>query len=493
MNLPSGITPHRMFTATESGPVLDSRSLTGYRDAMGRQLMRGRRRRTPQVGQPRTNYGRFLLGPALLLFVMLGVGCGSSSEINAALTSLTLSNGIHVLAVRFPASTNVSIFTFLPMGLTTDAPGQAQWSHLIEHLVLRSTVPADSSEANAETLPDHMRLDFYGHSDNWREGLAHHRRWLEGAPFTEASLAAEKPKVIAECDFTARNFATHKFAVAAWSQGYRHGKQHVALKGDVTHAELAELQRLRDERLVVSHQVTVCVVSGLEAKQVVAEVQQQLGALSLRSAPSLTSDSKPGTAKLTWDLDARHLLITWPIPDFRQADHAALMVAAQSLNLRLSSDPQLKRQTGMTFAGADLVTPEGSFFFVSSSLWPDSDMEQVRQAILGHVGKLSSDLASAVQARFIGRQLSTVLTEVPEARLLKARLATGLTMAMLEANSGLQLGMHEHRIGAYRATLAGRLSGVSASDTQRAASAFLSEAKASVCLLSPAKPSPGSR
>jgi hypothetical protein len=45
--------------------------------------------------------------------------------------------------------------------------------------------------------------------------LTHHRRWLEGVPFTEATLEEEKPKVIAECDFTARNLATHKFAVAA--------------------------------------------------------------------------------------------------------------------------------------------------------------------------------------------------------------------------------------------------------------------------------------
>ncbi|MBE0541241.1 MAG: insulinase family protein [Verrucomicrobia bacterium] len=482
-----------MSAATDSDPVLGSLSLTGCRDAMGRQALRGKRKRTQKAGQRKTLYGRFLLCPALFLVVMLGVGCGSSSEINAASTSITLSNGIRVVAVRFPASTNVSIFTFLPMGLTTDAPDQAQWSHLIEHLVIRSTVPADSSEANAETLPDHTRLDFYGHLGNWREGLAHHRRWLEGVPFTEASLAAEKPKVIAECDFTARNFATHKFAVAAWSQGHRHGKQHVALKGDVMRAGLAEVQRLRDERLVVSNQVTVCVVSGLESKQVVAEVQKQFGSLRLHSAPVSRVNATHETTSLTWDLDARHLLITWAIPGFRHEDHAALMVAAQSLNLLLASDPQLKRQTGMSFAGADLMTPEGSFLFVSASLRPDSDAEQVRRAILGHVGRLSSDLALGVQARFIGRQLSTVLTELPETKLFKAQLASGMTMAMLEGNSGLQLGMYEHRFGAYRATLAGRLAGVSASDTQRAASAYLSEAKAAVCVLSPAKPSTDSR
>ena len=104
------------------------------------------------------------------------------------------------------------------LGLASDGPGQAQWSHLVEHLVCRSTGLADLSRANAETLPDHMRLDFYGNAAHWKEGLAHHFRWLEGAPFTEAGLIAEKPKVKSEGDMTAKNFATHKFAIAAWAQ-----------------------------------------------------------------------------------------------------------------------------------------------------------------------------------------------------------------------------------------------------------------------------------
>ncbi len=91
------------------------------------------------------------------------------------------------------------------MSLTSDRSRQSQWSHLVEHLVIRSTLPADSPVGNAETSPDHMRLDFYGSTNNWRESLEHHANWLRGIPFTQANLDAEKPKVNAECDFTARN------------------------------------------------------------------------------------------------------------------------------------------------------------------------------------------------------------------------------------------------------------------------------------------------
>src|SRR2546423_352903 len=101
-------------------------------------------------------------GPTILLLstMMSAFGCQRSFAKPPA-TESTLTTGIRVVAVYFPGSTNVAIFTYLPMSLTSDGPRQSQWAHLVEHLVIRSTVPADSPVANAETLPDHMHLDFY--------------------------------------------------------------------------------------------------------------------------------------------------------------------------------------------------------------------------------------------------------------------------------------------------------------------------------------------
>src|SRR4051812_5373195 len=219
---------------------------------------------------------------SIVFAAMTGAGWSAALWDKPAVETRNLTNGLRLIAVYFPASTNVSIFTFLPMSLTTDDARQAQWAHLVEHLVIRSTMPSDSPQANAETLPDHMRLDFYGNSGNWHEGLLHHRRWLEGVPFTESSLAAEKPKVNMECDFTAKNFATHKFAMAAWAQGFRHGQTNVALKEDVLRANLTDVQHLRDDRLVASNQVTVCIVGGLEPATVLAAVEKEFSGLRLR-------------------------------------------------------------------------------------------------------------------------------------------------------------------------------------------------------------------
>src|SRR5260370_29755165 len=107
-----------------------------------------------------------LVGPVLVL--LAGLSCGPSRGETPAVDSITLANGLRIVALHIGGSTNVAIFTFLPMGLAFDGPRQSQWSHLVAHLVIRSTVPADSAQANSAALPDHMRLDWYGSVDNWQ-------------------------------------------------------------------------------------------------------------------------------------------------------------------------------------------------------------------------------------------------------------------------------------------------------------------------------------
>src|SRR4051812_28318031 len=72
----------------------------------------------------------------------------SASAANAGIkpdiATRQLANGIDALVVHFPQSTNVSIYTFSPLSLATDAPHEAQWAHLVEHMVIRTTVPEDA-------------------------------------------------------------------------------------------------------------------------------------------------------------------------------------------------------------------------------------------------------------------------------------------------------------------------------------------------------------
>jgi hypothetical protein len=412
----------------------------------------------------------------------------ASAASEPAASSIMLSNGILVVSVYFPGSTNVSIFTYLPLGLASDGPQQAQWSHLIEHLVLRSTGLADLTRANAETLPDHMRLDFYGNVGNWKEGVSHHRRWLEGAPFTEASLAAEKPKVKSECDFTAKNFATHKFAIAAWAQGYRYNQTHAALKGDVDRASLSDIQKYRESRLAVRSNAVVCVVGGIEPAKVLPACSEALGAIKSSAGPVAPVALHPGNREMTWDLNARHLVLTWPIPAPAAEDFPALLVAAQWLNLQFFSDPEAKKMTGRVFAGADLATPEGNFFYVTASLRPGSSFKDVQERLEYHLRRLSSPDEDLSLLPMFGGQLAGSLTQVPDPRLMKGQLPPSASMAMVEGNLGLQWGMNEYRYGPYKAVLARRLAELKTVQIRQAVSNHLAASKCSIITLRPSAP-----
>ncbi|KPK80764.1 MAG: hypothetical protein AMJ81_11340 [Phycisphaerae bacterium SM23_33] len=401
---------------------------------------------------------------------------------------LTLDNGLRVVVLPVAGSKHVSIFTFLPMGLAADGPGQAQWSHLVEHLVIRSTIPAGSRQANAETLPDHMRLDFYGSVDNWREGLSHHARWLAGVPFGRKSLAAEKANVLTECDAVARNFATHKFAMAAWAQGCRHASKHAALKADVTRARLEQIQRYRDNHLAVLPKALVCVVGGVNIKTLKPAVAKRLG--TIRSSAKAPEPVKLEHADrdMTWDLDARHLVLTWPIPSLDQPDHPALMAAGGVLAQRLLGDTELKKMTGVALAGTDLVTPEGSFFYVSACLRPGASFDEVSKKIHSHLQQIRAQPADWNAAAMLGRQLATTLRQPPDIAAIRDRAPTGISAAMMEGNLGLQWGMQEFRYGAHRQVLAGRLAALNAQQVQKAVNTHLAEHKCARCTLRPAEP-----
>jgi len=418
---------------------------------------------------------------ATVAFTALGAKGSDQPKVEAR----SLTNGMHVMVAWFPGSTNLSIFTFLPMSLGTDDAGQAQWSHLVEHLVIRSTVMASWRQANAETLPDHMRVDFYGNTNNWEYGLSHHKRWLEGVPFTEVSLETEKPRVNQECDYTARNFATHKFAIAAWAQGYRYGRTNVALKGDVIRAKLAEVQRLRDSRMVVSNRVTLCFVGGLAPATVFAEVEKQFSAVRMPGSTPLMHETRQGNLDLEWDLNARHILLIWPIPDFHDADYGPLIVAAQCLNQSLTMSTALKDQVEMMFAGADLFITEGAYFYVSASIRPNGKLEEIRKSLLETVQQLSSREGSVLQASDIGVFLSRQFTELPSPQELKGQMPPGMNAAMIEGNLGLQFGLNEYRFGAYRTTLAGQIGRVKSADVTRVAVKYLAPDKVAVCTLHP--------
>ncbi|HAV64429.1 MAG TPA: hypothetical protein DCY13_18935, partial [Verrucomicrobiales bacterium] len=227
---------------------------------------------------------------------------------------------------------------------------------------------------------------------------------------------------------------------------------------------------------------------GVAAKEALSVLSAKLGALDSTNRPPAVVKPATGEVTVTWDLEARHLLLSWPVTGPATGEHAALMTAANWLNMRLFGDAELKRMSGMVLAGVDLDTPEGPWFYVSASLKPDASFEAVRQRIKVQLKTLRTDEGELSTTPLLGQQLAFGLMRVRDPRIAKANAPGGMTDAMIEGNLGLQWAMGVHRYGIQRDQLAERLRSISAAEVRRAAQQLLSEDRVVTCIIRPGDP-----
>lgn len=369
--------------------------------------------------------------------------------------SSTLMNGIRFTYLYVPNSKSFSMITFVPIGLAADDAHHAQWSHLCEHLTIRSTIAGDLQNANAETMNDCMHLDYYTTADKWREALSHHQRWLQCLPVDEQTIKLEAQRANSEADTTAQNLASFKFAVAAWDQAFRHGLDHAAVKQDLLDAKLAEIQRYREQHLFVPGHTVVCAVGGVDPKELTAAVAESMGKLTSAAKPRPAGiEPKPKDATVSWDVNARQLMYSWPIPGMQKPDdYAALLTAARLLMVKGSQDAELQKFAGpFVIGGADLNSPEGEHFYLSVTLRPGADAGAARKELDGYVQSLATAPDLRQMAPLVSKQLATELK--PDMfQALRAQAADPSQMGQMEAQLAIWWGMGDFHYGDQRRSI----------------------------------------
>ena len=402
-------------------------------------------------------------------------------------TRFTLSNGIKVVNLYVENSTVVGIFSYLPLGLAADGKAKTQWSHLIEHLTIRTTGSIDFKTSNAETMADHMRLDFMGDTDNWMDGLKRHAQWLSGLPFSAESLTEELPKALSEIDVTEKRLATHKWAFAAWNQVFRHGETAISMRGDVQSAQLRELEEYRDLHLVQADRVLMCVIGGVKAETLQPAMEEQLGSINLtaKKLPPVTVTSEPVKDQVTsWDINVTHYMETYAIPNVENRDYPALYMASLLLRIACMQDAQLKELVGYIYCGIDLITPEQIYLYASASLKPDSEIEKVKERIGELINQLKQPGKNAMVPMY-AMNLSMQLSSPPDLAIVMQQKPIGITEDMILGNIGLQWGMLEYQYGDTLPKLAGALANVSADDVADVVKRYLTEDTQMTLLLKP--------
>ncbi len=402
-------------------------------------------------------------------------------------TRFTLNNGIRVVNLHVENSTDVGIFSYLPLGLVTDGKAKAQWSHLVNYLTLQTAGPIDYNTSNAETMADNMRLDFMGNTDTWTQGLALHAKWLAGLPFSAESLADARLNVLSQIDYIEANLVTHKLANVAWNQVFRHGETDIAMRKDIQSAQLSELQEYRDQHLVQADRVLLCVIGGVDPETLKETMEKQLGTINLTEKTLPRSTVPPKIAKdqnATWDVNVTHYMETYPIPNPENGDYPALYIASLLWRLACTQDAQLKELIGYIHCGVDLVTPEQVYLYASASLKPGADIETVKQRI----GQLMNPLKQPennTQVPMVAQSLSMELSTPPDMKTLMQQKPENMPENLMFLQLGVSWGMIEYQYGNNLSQLASAFADVSAADVASVANRYLTEAHRMTLLLTP--------
>lgn len=421
----------------------------------------------------------------VVLFILGNFSLASAAP--PEVTRFILNNGIRVVNLYVEDSTDVVILSYLPLGLASDGKAKAQWSHLIEHLTIRTTGPIDFKTSSAETMADNMRLEFIGNTDNWTQGLERHTKWLSGLPFSEESLAEELPRALSEIDMTEARLATHKWAFAAWNQVFRHGETVISMRGDIQSAQLSELQEYRDRHLVQADRVLLCVIGGVDSETLQSVMEEQLGSINLTAKTLPPATATPEAAKdqiATWDIDVTHYMETYAIPHPENEDYPALYIANALLNLVLMQDTQLKELIGFVLCSVDLVTPEQTYLQISASLKPDTDVEKVKQRIRLLINRLKQPENNA-QVAMAAPSLSMQFSSPLDVEMIKQQIPPRTSTTMALGNIGVWWGMLEYQYGDTLPQLANAFAKVSAADVADVVSRYLTEEARMTLVLTP--------
>ncbi len=270
-----------------------------------------------------------------------------SAQANAVrFERFALKNDVRVVHAHVPDAERQATFVFLPLGLAHDGANQAQWSHLLEHMLIRSTDPQPVHDPelgiNGETMAGTMRLEAISVPARFAESAAKIADWLGASEVHEETLEREKQMIAQEERSVSINAMTHKFAVAGWAQIVQHGIDHAQVNGDVQQAAAAEVAEAIRRLIPIDGRVLIATIGPAARDEVQRVLEDTIGAVEprkvdrvQRSAPSMAAHHA------TWDLPHRHVFVWWRLPNATIERRAALFVLHRVMSMRLMRHGQI--------------------------------------------------------------------------------------------------------------------------------------------------------
>ncbi len=379
-----------------------------------------------------------------------------------------LDNGVVFHGRQESAAARQSTFSFLPLGLESDRPGEAQFAHLAEHVMLRSTDPRHPRRAdlgmNGETTTSAMRLESLAEPSKWRQTLQRHARWLLARTCAAKALGLEKTAIEGEERGTVPRGFNHKWATAAWSQ-FVAGETHAAVHGGVADATVKQVEAYLQRRVDLRRVQIFSIGPRPVAEQVEVLRQAFAGAAVLGKAKAAAvAKSEPAAAieplavghhQRSWDLAARHYLEWYELP--RACSKLQGQIIAQVVMSTCYQRPALREIPGFGVA-AYVRSGTRGFLLLSCNLPEGTAVEDLRAAFRRGLSAAGPMLRMQIRGGMLSRQLLTVPNFAAQRQQVKNPRFRDLVEAQFAMNIGyacVRSGLTFDQLGAAYAKLNG--------------------------------------
>ena len=364
-----------------------------------------------------------------------------------------LPGGVQLMVLHMADAPRQTTFTFLPLGLLHDDAEHAQYAHLVEHMLIRSTDPNNLSAPgmtfNGETTGDALRVETYAEVDHWEASLDRHLSWLDLEQVSAEVLEREKGRIAQEEASTVQGGYTHKWAEAAWNQVIRHGQSHAAVHANVESATPTQLVDYAKRHLGQEGTVLIASVGPIDPVAIRAKLAEGLKNKAARFSAAGTREAankklaSSAISAATWDLDAHHMIVWTELPDRDARDRVAGHALVQLLNMELAKPGEFELGHLVT---STVSLPEGRYLMFSASLPNPEHADRARAVFESALGQVLAGKSFPIPLALtqLRAQASQGLDPEPARKQLKRM---GRDTTLVEAQLLLTAVMNELRLG----------------------------------------------
>jgi hypothetical protein len=483
---------------------------------------------TCKMEPPMHRLASLLMPAALALLPAATLRAAPAAATGDPLDRRELSTGVrlHVLTVKdAPLQT---FFAMVPTGLALDDAGRAQWSHLLEHLAIRTTDPEGLADGdirfNGETGDACLRFDVHAPVAQAPLAAAKLCAWLSAHEFDPGSLATEQQKIAGELGATSPKGYGHKWATAAWAQVVRHGACEVTVQGDVDRATVDAAAAHADRVLRLGKEVAIYAVGPMAADDVSRLFDSHLasggGLDSLANAlggnPRASKTAPPpeetaargatdpvlaaiprdaatglalGEHVATWDLPRAHVIEWYLLPDATPVERLAAATVSGVIGMALAQDRTLQPSGILALSSSEVSLPVGRVLMLSASL-PDkvdagASAAKARVAFRHAIEGLGKTLPFGSLDEVVAMTRQELAAGLPDLSALRRQMAGRPNADLVDAQVLLGLARREWALRLTISELSAAAQKLSAPALSELITGRLGAASANVVLLKP--------